>query len=187
MNDPRMIQALFQAAESGDEEQLASLLQEHPALVNAENENGLTLLGYAAHFGHPDLVKLLLEQGADVNALSHSQISFIPSNTALHAAIAGERNLDVIRLLLEHGAKTDIFDSNGHTCLHTAAFHDDNEALIELLLVHGAQLNARQEGKESPLDLAIAQGNARVEALLRRAGAKAEQVEQLPTKLESEH
>ena len=178
MNDPRVIQALFQAAESGDAKQLAALLQEHPTLVNAENESGLTLLGYAAHFGHPEAVKLLLEQGADVNALSHSKISFIPSNTALHAAIAGERNLDVIRLLLEHGAKTDVFDSNGHTCLHTAAFHDDNEALIELLLAHGAQINARQEGKESPLELAIAQRNTRVEALLRRSGAKAaEQIE----------
>lgn len=171
MSIAAVIQAAFEAAQSGKIDQLGSLLQEHPALANAENENGLTLLGYAAHFGHPEAVQILLRSGADVNARSHSTISFIPSNTALHAAIAGERNLAVIRLLLENGARTDLFDSNGHTCLHSAAFHDDQEELIALLLKHGAQVNARQEGKESALELAVAQGNDRVAQLLREHDA----------------
>lgn len=171
MSTAALTQAAFEAAQSGNADLLALLLKEHPALANAENENGLTLLGYAAHFGHPEAVQLLLSSGADVNARSHSTISFIPSNTALHAAIAGERNLAVIRLLLESGARTDLFDSNGHTCLHAAAFHDDQEELIALLLMYGAQVNARQEGKESALELAIAQGNDRVAQLLLEHGA----------------
>ena len=172
MSIAAVIQAAFEAAQSGKKDQLGSLLQEHPSLANAENENGLTLLGYAAHFGHPEAVQILLRSGADVNACSHSKISFIPSNTALHAAIAGERNLAVIRLLLENGARTDLFDSNGHTCLHSAAFHDDQEELIALLLKHGARVNARQEGRESALELAVAQGNDRVAQLLREHGAE---------------
>lgn len=171
MSMEAVIRDAFEAAQSGNTDQLATLLKEHPTLANAENENGLTLLGYAAHFGHPEIVQLLLSSGADVNACSHSTISFIPSNTALHAAIAGERNLTVIRLLLENGARTDLFDSNGHTCLHAAAFHDDQEELIALLLKHGAQVNTRQEGKESALELAIGQGNGRVAQLLREHGA----------------
>jgi uncharacterized protein len=166
-----VIQEAFQAAESGDVDRLTSLLNEHPELANRENEQGLTLLGYAAHFGHPEAVQLLIQSGAQVNAVSHSRVSYIPSNTALHAAIAGERSLAVIRLLLASGAKTDVFDSNGHTCLHSAAYHDDNEELIGLLLAHGAEVNARQDGKESVLELAIAQGNGRVAALLRQHGA----------------
>ncbi|WP_343224463.1 ankyrin repeat domain-containing protein [Paenibacillus sp. ACRRX] len=133
-----MIESLFQAAQTGDAEQAQVILQRHPSLANTENKEGLTPLGYAAHFGHAAVVKLLLEAGANVNALSHSKVSYIPSNTALHAAIAGERDLDVIRLLLHHGAKTVLMDSNGHTCLQVAENHGHNIELIRLLLEHGA-------------------------------------------------
>jgi ankyrin repeat protein len=66
-------------------------LEANPVLANTENEDGLTPLGFAAHYGQLNIVKLLLNYGADVDARSRSKISYIPSNTALHAAIAGER------------------------------------------------------------------------------------------------
>lgn len=72
-----------------------------PSLAHTENSEGLTPLGFAAHFGSKAAVQVLLDYGVDVNAVSHSKISYIPSNTALHAAIAGERDPEVIRLLLE--------------------------------------------------------------------------------------
>ncbi|MUT65234.1 ankyrin repeat domain-containing protein [Paenibacillus sp. NEAU-GSW1] len=165
------INDLFKAAQSGDAARLQGILESHPQLANTENGQGLTPLGYAAHFGNKDAVQVLLNYGADVNAVSHSSVSYIPSNTALHAAIAGERNADVIKLLLEHGAQTNIFDSNGHTCLHSAAFHDDNIELIRLLIEHGAEVNARIEGGETALALAIGQGNVNVAELLREFGA----------------
>src|SRR4051812_33448285 len=121
-----MINDIFTAARTGDVNGVKDLLDTDLSLANAENSDGLTLLGFAAHFGQQEVVRLLLENGADVNAASHSQVSYIPSNTALHAAIAGERSIGVIRLLLEHRAKTTIMDSNGHTCLHVAAFHLDS-------------------------------------------------------------
>src|ERR1700730_2700325 len=141
-----MIHDIFQAAQSGDALRLRDLLQSNSTLANTENNDGLTPLGYAAHFGHQEAVRVLLEYGADIDAISHSKISYIPSNTALHAAIAGERNMDVIKVLLKHNAETRIFDSNGHTSLHTAAFHDDNIEIIRLLIEHGAQVNVKSEG-----------------------------------------
>ncbi|WP_342554800.1 ankyrin repeat domain-containing protein [Paenibacillus sp. FSL R7-0652] len=122
------VNQLFQAAQDGEAAGLKSLLEAHPELANTENQDGLTPLGYAAHYGQAASVQLLLEHGADVNAISHSLISFIPSNTALHAALAGERSVQVIRLLLEHGASTNIADSDGQHALHTAAFHTDQTA-----------------------------------------------------------
>lgn len=168
----RIIDDMFQAAQSGDASRLKAILQLHPHLANAENGDGLTPLGYAAHFGNRDAVQVLLEHGAEINAVSHSNLSYIPSNTALHAAIAGERNMEVIRLLLAHQAKTTIFDSNGHTCLHTAAFHDDNVELIRLLIEHGADVHAKAEGGETALALAVKQGNHNVAELLRQHGAR---------------
>ncbi|REE92900.1 ankyrin repeat protein [Paenibacillus taihuensis] len=168
------IDSVFQAAQSGDAEQLTEILDAYPDLANAENEDGLTPLGYAAHFGNTSAVQVLLNHGANPNAVSHSKLSYIPSNTALHAAIAGERNLDVIRLLLSHQAQTTIFDSNSHTCLHTAAFHDDNLELISLLIEHGAEVNAKIEGGVTALALAVEQGNDKVAELLRSNGATIE-------------
>ncbi|MWC27707.1 ankyrin repeat domain-containing protein [Paenibacillus sp. MMS18-CY102] len=166
-----IIHELFQAAQSGDALRLQAILEAHRVLANTENADGLTPLGYAAHFGNKDAVQILLDYGASVDAVSHSKVSYIPSNTALHAAIAGERELDVIRLLLAHQANTTIFDSNGHTCLHSAAFHDDNVEMIRLLIEHGADVNARVEGGETALSLAIQQGNPNVAELLRQHGA----------------
>jgi ankyrin repeat protein len=167
----QLIDEVFQAAQTGDASRLKDKLASHPDLANTENSDGLTPLGFAAHFGNKDAVQVLLDYGADVNAVSHSKIAYIPSNTALHAAIAGKRNVDVIKLLLDHNAQTNIFDSNGHTCLHTAAFHDNNVEIIRLLIDHGADVNARVEGGETALSLAIKHGNHNVAELLRQYGA----------------
>ena len=163
-----MTKDLFQAAHSNDTAKISELLDKNPSLANKESEDGLTPLGFAAHYGNKDAVQILLECGAEVNAVSHSKIEFIPSNTALHAAIAGERSLEVIKLLLQYNAEPNIFDSNGHTALHTAAFHEDNTEIINLLIEHGAKVNMSVEGGSTPLDLAIEQGNDKVADLLRQ-------------------
>ncbi|MGO4185664.1 ankyrin repeat domain-containing protein, partial [Paenibacillus sp. TAF43_2] len=128
----------------------------------------LTPLGFAAHFGNKEAAQVLLNYGADINAVSHSKISFIPSNTALHAAIAGERNIDLINLFMKHHADTNLLDSNGHTCLHTAAFHDDNTEIIRVLLEHGANITTKDPEGHTALSLAVKQGNHNVAEFLRR-------------------
>lgn len=158
---------LFQFIESGDGDALEKALILSPNLANTENEQGLTPLGFSSHFGDKNTVQILINHHADIDALSHSKIEYIPSNTALHAAIAGTRNLEVIELLLNNGAKTNIFDSNGHTALHTAAFHDDNTELISLLITHGASAHARLDNGVTAMELAIEQGNNKVAEQLR--------------------
>ena len=156
------VNEVFLSLESNDVQSLKKSLTFNPSLSNAENEQGLTPLGFAAHLGNIDSVKTLLDFHADINAVSHSKVTYIPSNTALHAAIAGSRNLKVIELLLENGAETNIFDSNGHTALHTAAFHDDNLQLINLLIKHGASVDAKIDGGKTAIELAIEQKNNEV-------------------------
>lgn len=166
MQSTEIINQLFQAAQAGDASRLKDILEDHPHLANTANGDGLTSLGYAAHFGNKDAVQVLLDYGAAIDAVSHSLVSYIPSNTALHAAIAGERSLEVIGLLLSHAAQTTIPDSDGHTCLHTAAFHTDNVELIRLLLQHGADVQAATDGGDTALSLAVQQGNHNVAKFL---------------------
>ncbi|WP_284644737.1 ankyrin repeat domain-containing protein [Paenibacillus silviterrae] len=164
-----MIVEFFTAVRNGETEVMKAHLDQNPALANTVNPDGLAPLGFAAHFGQTDAARLLLQYGADVNALSQSKLSYIPSNTALHAAIAGERNMVLLKLLLAHNASTTVFDSNGHTCLHSAAFHDDNVEMIRLLLDHGADVHARQEDGVTALALAEERGNLNAAAVLRQA------------------
>ena len=58
---------LHYAATNADAESLAMvrLLLEHHAYIDAESPNRTTPLMMAAHYGHPTVVKLLLEEGAD--------------------------------------------------------------------------------------------------------------------------
>ncbi|WP_340003594.1 ankyrin repeat domain-containing protein [Paenibacillus sp. FSL K6-0276] len=126
-----IINDVFQAGQSGDALRLNEILEAHPSLVNTENNDGLTLLGYAAHF----------------------------SKKA------------VVQVLLDNGAQTNIFDSDGHTALHSAAFHADNVEMIRLLIEHGADIHAKIEGGESALAVAIQQGNHNVKEFLIEKGA----------------
>lgn len=58
---------LHYAATNADEVavSMVRLLLEHHAYIDAESPNGSTPLMMAAHYGHPTVVKLLLEEGAD--------------------------------------------------------------------------------------------------------------------------
>jgi len=143
---------LFQAAEIGDLQLVDKLLIEQPVLVNKENENGLTLLGIAAHYGQIEVVKRLISHGAEINAISHSKISFIPQNTALHASIAGAKSIETIEYLLVNGADCNIKDSEGHTPLHIAAF-EGNISIAKLLIENGAKIYKDNAGN-TPIQIA---------------------------------
>jgi ankyrin repeat protein len=73
------------------------------------HETGETALHLAAGEGHLEIVKLLLEHGADVNAKTAYE-------TALHLA-AGEGHLEIVKLLLEHGA-----DVNAKTAVRNMTY-----------------------------------------------------------------
>ncbi|MCM3128066.1 ankyrin repeat domain-containing protein [Paenibacillus provencensis] len=166
------ISDLFKALIAGDTAKVLGLLEEQPHLANTENEDGLTPLAYAGHLGFTEIVQALLEYEVEVNAVTHSQISYIPSNTALHATIAGERSLEIIRLLLARGADPRIVDSNGHTPLHSAAYHADSLEMIQLLLEHGAEWDKLTPEGETALQIADGQGNQRVAEMLRQIISK---------------
>jgi len=58
----------FAAVKSADMARVRELLVSDPALVRATDDEGATALHHAAERGHRDVVRLLLENGATVNA-----------------------------------------------------------------------------------------------------------------------
>ena len=139
---------IFAAAAKGQTDELRSLVEQDPAIVNAHSPEGFTPLGLAAFFGHAEAVEALLAAGADVNLASRESMRMPP----LGSAMAVQRN-DIARTLIEHGADVNGKAANDLTALHTAAARGNLEA-AKLLLDHGAEPNATSTDGKTPLNYA---------------------------------
>ena len=78
---------VFEAAALGDTDRLRKLLDEDASRANAFGDDGFHPLGLACFFGYIEAARLLLDVGADVNALSKNEHV---QTAAIHAAAAGE-------------------------------------------------------------------------------------------------
>ena len=109
------------------------MLIEHGADINVRTQQGRTaLMAAAKRNGNADLVRLLLEKGADVKT---------PGDTTLIPA-AQSGDVEIMRLLIESGANVNCISPRlGETPLMYAAASDNVEA-VRLLLAKGANPNA---------------------------------------------
>ena len=129
---------LFEATALGQAERVRDLLTENPSLATTHSHDGWTPLHLASFFGHRDIVSLLLDQGAPIDARSKSE-RFARNNTPLHAA-AANRQTGVARLLIERGADINARDGSGFTPLGLAA-NSRNDVLMMVLLERGAVIS----------------------------------------------
>jgi ankyrin repeat protein len=161
---------IFEAAAAGRVTRVADLLNANPELVNTTSADGFSPLGLAAFFGHPGIVGLLIDFGANPNAASKNPMNVRP----LHSAVANRQPvlaLEIARALLEAGADVNAAQHGGWTPLHQAADHNYVE-VVSLLLAHGANPSARADDGRAPLDMAAERGFAEVAELLREAAAR---------------
>ncbi|KAL8921102.1 MAG: hypothetical protein Q9172_004195 [Xanthocarpia lactea] len=88
-------------------------------------------LHVAVDRGHMDMVRLLVERGADVNAIDVKEDS--PPSNPLRVAIVDGPDLEILRYLLQQGACSNPRDSLGWGALNEAALRQE-PAVLELLL-----------------------------------------------------
>jgi ankyrin repeat protein len=92
-------------------------------------------LHHAAEHGRVEIMTMLLDAGADINAITKYR------NTACHIAILNNQ-FDALKLLVERGANLAVVDSNGDSLLSQAAHNTDNdERFVILLLDAGAPID----------------------------------------------
>ncbi len=89
---------------------LLGLLLEAGAHLDAKDNHGFTALHYAAQEFLPEIARILVGRGADVNACDED------GNSVLWRAIVSARGRDEIaRFLLENGARDDLANHQGET------------------------------------------------------------------------
>ena len=131
---------VFEAAAMGDVERLRTLLDENVGLTVAWSEDGFPALHFAAFFGHPEAVKLLVERGANLEARSTNE-QFALDAAPLHSAAAAG-HLEACRALLDAGADVNAVQQGGYTALLDAAANK-NQELVDFLVERGADREAR--------------------------------------------
>ena len=191
----------FAVAASLDNFELMQRCLKEGAAVDTRGESGNPLLIEAVMEENPKKIRLLLENGADVNilcvenrrmeltALSHAfdQGSSIVENLLFeHGANANvngvsgeplivqsiaENDLVAAQRFLEEGANPDVMNKDGCTPLAIAVAEEELNA-VELLIEAGADPSLSGAGMESPLLLAIENGNIAIAHMLIVSGAK---------------
>ncbi|HEY6068062.1 MAG TPA: ankyrin repeat domain-containing protein [Gaiellaceae bacterium] len=136
-DDPEL--TVFEAAALGRTGRVRELVASDPTLVNAFGDDGFHPLGLACFFGHLDTARLLLESGAEVDAVSRNERI---QTAAIHAAAAATSTdeatrYELVKLVLEHGADPNLRQAGGVRAIDAARQNGD-ERVEELLLLRGA-------------------------------------------------
>uniref|UniRef100_A0A3P9N190 Euchromatic histone-lysine N-methyltransferase 2 n=1 Tax=Poecilia reticulata TaxID=8081 RepID=A0A3P9N190_POERE len=137
---------LHHAAKLGNLEIVNMLLETGQVDVNAQDNGGWTPIIWAAEHKHVQVIKSLLNRGADVS------IKDKELNVCLHwAAYAG--NIDIAELVLNSGCSLASVNVHGDTPLHIAAREGYLEC-VTLFLSRGADIDIMNREGDTPLSLA---------------------------------
>jgi serine/threonine-protein phosphatase 6 regulatory ankyrin repeat subunit B len=160
------------AARNGWLELVRNHVRKDRLAVHRRGVIGETPLHWAGHNGFVEIVRLLLDAGADIEADEIGCYGGKP----LH--FASEHEPEVVRLLVERGADVNSRnvlpggDFEGATPLiMLAQQHNDCAECAEILIEAGADIGAVDAGGKTALAWAVECGVMRVQDVLRKAGA----------------
>jgi hypothetical protein len=155
---------LHHCAKNGFTTSVKRLLSIRNINVNVKEDlYGSTPLHYAAANGYVEITRLLLQNGAEVNAKNNY------GHTPLHwAAIHGQ--VDILHLLVENGANLEAQNNYGGRALHYAARYGHLPFIQELISRYYVDINARSNNGETALMLARALNHPPVITFLQANG-----------------
>jgi ankyrin repeat protein len=187
-------QAIFTAAQTDDTEAMRAHIA-GGADINGPNDYGATVLAIATQRDNYEMVRLLLESGAQVRAVVfHNAVARsgddtdriqlfldhgapideaatgLPGHTALMYA-AEHGHVEVGKLLLDNGADINIGDYFGDPAINVAAFYGQL-AFLKMLVERGAELNVPGRNRFTALSHAVSRGHTEVAEYLLSVGGE---------------
>ena len=137
---------IYQAVMTSNSQEIIRLVSRHKWQANIVSLDGsATPLHWACTSSEDEIVLLLLELGANTNAISDEK------GTPVHWAVS-KSNLIKLGYLIQYGANLDIQDDQGKTPLHWAV-HFNSLPTVTFLVEHGADLTICDENGKTPLEL----------------------------------
>jgi ankyrin repeat protein len=164
---------------SNNYEKVRKTISRCPSIVHDCITDGRNPLHKAIYQKYTDIVKLLLDSGANVNQCESNGMQTLFDQdediissygiTPLLAAISKvDLNYSIIQILLEYGANVNQCDYHNTSPLYLA-IKGRNTRIANLLLEYGADANIHYYTNTSPLQVAAMNGNSQiVQALLER-------------------
>ena len=154
---------IHDAVSSGDINQVYALISPELA-IDAKDASDMTAIQLPIRDDNPDIVKLLINSGADVN-IGSTRLKFTPLQIA-----ARKGDAELVNLLIDSGAVVNLPNHEGTSALHYAARSGKNET-VELLIANGAEVNIKDSEDFTPLHNAAWNGHLETVELLVSNGA----------------
>ncbi|XP_050405831.1 transient receptor potential cation channel subfamily A member 1 homolog [Patella vulgata] len=153
--------AIYLAAEENRLQTLRTLLSDSrmKELINTGDKYSNDPLHVAAKEGFLDIVKCLLENGADLDSKNEEE------QTPVHLAARYGRTI-IVKELVKHD-KSVVYDEDedSNTALHLAAMYG-HDKVVEILIEFGSDVAARNYNQWTPLDLAASKGWSKTSKIL---------------------
>ena len=161
-------QAVILAVKTGDTETVADLL-DRGVPIDTKDDEGNSLLHWAAEGGHVTTMRLLIRRRCDVDSVDGRGL------TPLHlAATMGQTK--AVRELIRNGASKSVVAGNFGTPLHQAAIGQHAET-VEAMLAEGCPVDAVNSDGSTVLHFAAHGGNVEIVRLLVDRGCDVSAVE----------
>ena len=141
---------IHDACENGHLARVRQILEQNPKQINSSNAFSDKPLHKAVWGMHIDIVKYLLDHGADIECTDQEGL------TPLHKAVA-KKSYEITQLLLQKGANPSVPSFNDVTPIFTAASHGAAN-IVALLITAGANINAPSKYLDTPLHIAAKKG-----------------------------
>lgn len=146
------------AAALGTPSDIQFILNHFNNIVNYKNKDDKTPLHEACQFSRSDNVKILIDNGADVNAIKRADWTPL---MLVCAKTQHEDSVTIVNLLLEKGALVNLFNKDGWNALHLVA-RDGNVDVFNVLLENRSNLNAVTKNGRTVLHIAALHGKTAI-------------------------
>ena len=153
-DEKEQLKELFYA-DDFDLEKVENFLKDKGIDFGLNKTKGSEEITIAAGLGNPDLVRLLMNYGADINANKHPLGRLSPLRAVVMVPPINKRNVGAMRCLVECGA--DVENCDGDSIIRAMIEHWPNgfgKEDIEFMVKHGADINKAESEGNTPLIIA---------------------------------